>query len=173
LLSGAVILVTAGAMTAGGLIVFLTYLSRFFKPVQDLAKMTNSIAQTSVATERIRAILETDEIIRERPDIVFDHVAFRYDADAPVLRDVSFRIEPGQFVGIVGPTGSGKSTVVSLIPRFYDPTAGRVLIDGVDVRDYQLQHRRYSRKPSHEIAPCPAGRMRISGGARLAQCHRR
>jgi subfamily B ATP-binding cassette protein MsbA len=70
---------------------------------------------------------------------MFDHVGFRYDSDAPVLRDVSFRIEPGEFVGIVGPTGSGKSTVISLIPRFYDPTAGRVLIDGVDIRDYQLQ----------------------------------
>jgi ABC-type multidrug transport system fused ATPase/permease subunit len=141
-------LVTAGAMTAGGLIVFLTYLSRFFKPVQDLAKMTNSIAQTSVATERIRAILDTDDVIQERPDaraagalrgdIVFDHVAFRYEADAPVLRDVSFQVAPGEFVGVVGPTGSGKSTVVSLIPRFYDATGGRVLIDGVDVRDYQL-----------------------------------
>jgi subfamily B ATP-binding cassette protein MsbA len=141
-------LVTAGAMTAGGLIVFLTYLNRFFKPVQDLAKMTNSIAQASVATERIRAILETDEIIRELPnaldasslrgEIVFENVAFRYDADVPVLRDVSFQVEPGQFVGIVGATGSGKSTVASLIPRFYDATAGRVLIDGVDVRDYQL-----------------------------------
>ena len=140
--------VMAGAMTAGGLVVFLTYLGRFFKPVQDLAKMTNSIAQASVATERIRTILETDEIIRERPnarapgalrgEIVFENVAFRYEADAPVLRDVSFHVAPGQLVGIVGPTGSGKSTVASLIPRFYDATAGRVLIDGVDVRDYQL-----------------------------------
>jgi subfamily B ATP-binding cassette protein MsbA len=135
-------------MTAGSLIVFLTYLGRFFKPVQDLAKMTNSIAQASVATERIRAILETDEIIQERPnarnpsslrgEIEFENVAFRYEADAPVLRDVSFQVEPGQFVGIVGPTGSGKSTVASLIPRFYDATAGRVLIDGVDVRDFEL-----------------------------------
>jgi ABC-type multidrug transport system fused ATPase/permease subunit len=145
-------LVTAGAMTAGALFVFLSYLGRFFKPVQDLAKMTNSIAQTSVATERIQAILETDEIIQERPnarapgtlrgDIVFDHVAFHYERDAPVLRDVSFRVEPGQFVGIVGPTGSGKSTVASLIPRFYDVTGGRVLIDGVDTRDYQLHRLR-------------------------------
>ncbi len=141
-------LVTAGAMTAGGLIVFLTYLGRFFKPVQDLAKMTNSIAQTSVATERIRAILETDDVIREKPnarvpnrlrgEIVFDRVAFGYEADVPVLRDVSFHVKPGEFAGIVGPTGSGKSTIAALIPRFYDVTDGRVLIDGVDVRDYQL-----------------------------------
>jgi ABC-type multidrug transport system fused ATPase/permease subunit len=96
-----------------------------------------------------KAIMETDEIIHERPnariakflrgEIVFDHVAFRYDSDAPVLRDVSFRVEPGQFVGVVGPTGSGKSTIISLIPRFYDPTAGSVKIDGVDIRDYRLQ----------------------------------
>ena len=146
-------LVLAGAMTAGTLTVFLSYLARFFKPVQDLAKMTNSIAQTAVAAERIQAILEADDIIPERPnpripnslrgEIAFDRVAFRYDSGAPVLRDVSFRIEPGQFVGIVGPTGSGKSTIISLIPRFYDPTAGTVMIDGVDIRDYQLQGLRH------------------------------
>ena len=142
-------LILTGAMTAGVLTVFLSYLARFFKPVQDLAKMTNAIAQTAVAVERVQEILKTDEIIPERPnartpkflrgDIVFDRVAFGYDTKAPVLRDVSFRIEPGQFVGIVGPTGSGKSTIISLIPRFYDPTGGRILIDGVDVRDYRLQ----------------------------------
>jgi ABC-type multidrug transport system fused ATPase/permease subunit len=142
-------LVLSGVMTAGVLTVFLAYLARFFKPVQDLAKMTNSIAQTAVAVERVQAILETNEIIPERPsaripeslrcEIAFDHVSFGYDSDAPVLRDVSFRVEPGQFVGIVGPTGSGKSTIISLIPRFYDPTAGRVTMDGVDIRDYQLQ----------------------------------
>jgi subfamily B ATP-binding cassette protein MsbA len=142
-------LVLAGTMTAGLLTVFLAYLARFFKPVQDLAKMTNSIAQTAVATERIQAILETDDVIPERPNariprflrggIVFDHVAFSYDSAAPVLRDVSFRIEPGQFVGLVGPTGSGKSTIISLLPRFYDLTGGKITIDGVDIRDYQLQ----------------------------------
>jgi ABC-type multidrug transport system fused ATPase/permease subunit len=142
-------LVLAGAMTAGVLTVFLSYLARFFKPVQDLAKMTNSLAQTAVAADRIQAILATDEIIPERPnacipkalrgEITFDHVAFGYASEDPVLRDVSFRIEPGQFVGVVGPTGSGKSTVISLIPRFYDATGGRVMLDGVDVRDYKLQ----------------------------------
>jgi subfamily B ATP-binding cassette protein MsbA len=141
-------LVLSGVMTAGVLTVFLSYLTRFFKPVQELAKRTNAIAQTAVAVDRVQAILQTDEIIPERPnapvprsirgEIVFDHVAFRYDK-APVLRDVSFRIEPGQFVGIVGPTGSGKSTIISLIPRFYDPTSGSIRIDGVDVRDYQLR----------------------------------
>jgi len=141
-------LILKGAMTVGELTVFLSYLSKFFKPVQDLAKMTNAIAQAAVGVDRVRAILDTDTIIPERPnaiepqpfrgEITFDHVAFGYDPAAPVLRDVSFTIQPGQMVGIVGPTGGGKSTVVSLIPRFYDANSGSVKIDGVDVRDYKL-----------------------------------
>ena len=142
-------LILAGAMTAGALTVFLSYLTKFFKPVQDLATMTNSIAQTAVGVDRIRAILDADTVIPERPDaqepksltgeIVFDSVAFAYSPDVPVLKGVSFRIKPGEMVGVVGPTGGGKSTIVSLIPRFYDPTAGKIEIDGVDIRDYKLQ----------------------------------
>jgi len=138
-------LIVAGAMTIGALTVFLAYLTKFFKPVQDLAKMTNSIAQAAVALERINGILDTDKMVVERPDakelgkargeIVFENVGFSYDPAAPILRDVSFRIEPGQLVGVVGTTGGGKSTVVSLIPRFYDADKGRVLIDGSDVKD--------------------------------------
>jgi subfamily B ATP-binding cassette protein MsbA len=141
-------LVIAGAMTAGDLTVFLSYMSRFFKPVQDLAKMTNAVTQVAVAAERVQAILETDEVIPERPnprpaifplgEIGFQHVAFEYVAGSPVLTDVSFRISPGQFVGVVGPTGSGKSTIASLVPRFYDPTGGAITIDGVDIREFQL-----------------------------------
>jgi subfamily B ATP-binding cassette protein MsbA len=143
------VLVLAGAMTIGALTVFLTYLSKFFKPVQDLAKMGSTIAQTAVAIERVQALLETDNVIPERsgarePETVrggieFEHVAFAYDPKAPVLKDVHVSIVPGQFVGIVGPTGGGKSTVVSMIPRFYDPSGGRVLIDGVDLRDLTLK----------------------------------
>jgi ABC-type multidrug transport system fused ATPase/permease subunit len=142
-------LVLASAMTAGSLTVFLSYLSKFFKPVQDLAKMSGTIAQAAVGVERVRGILDIDMSIPERPDarepgrlqgaIEFDRVAFAYDDGNPVLKDLSFSIAAGQFVGIVGTTGSGKSTVVSLIPRFYDPSGGRILIDGVDVRDYKLQ----------------------------------
>ncbi|HME31361.1 MAG TPA: ABC transporter ATP-binding protein [Terriglobales bacterium] len=142
-------LILAGAMTVGALTVYLSYLSKFFKPVKDLATTTNAIAQAAVGVDRIRAILDTDTIIPEKADaiearfikgdIVFDHVAFGYSVDAKVLGDVSFHIKPGQLVGIVGPTGSGKSTVVSLIPRFYDPSAGTVMIDGRDVRDYKLR----------------------------------
>jgi ABC-type multidrug transport system fused ATPase/permease subunit len=141
-------LIVAGTMTAGALTVYLAYLSKFFKPVKDLASMTSAIAQTTVALERIQTILSADDIIQERADatdpgrlkgaITFDHVAFGYGDDIPVLRNVSFSIEPGQVVGIVGPTGSGKSTVLSLVPRFYNPTSGRVLIDGKDISTYKL-----------------------------------
>jgi ABC-type multidrug transport system fused ATPase/permease subunit len=142
------LLILRGGMTAGELTVFLSYLASFFKPVKDLASMNNSIAQTAVAVERIRTILDADAVLPEKPDaneqtikgeIDFDHVAFAYDASCPVLRDVSFSVKPGQMVGVVGPTGGGKSTIMSLIPRFYDPSAGAVLVDGVDVRDYRLQ----------------------------------
>jgi ABC-type multidrug transport system fused ATPase/permease subunit len=151
-------LIVAGTMTIGSLTVFLAYLARFFKPVEDLAKMTNAVAQTTVALERIQSILDIQMSTQERPEarepeaftgaIAFEHVAFSYDAEArvapvaavaTVLRDVTFSIAPGQFVGVVGATGSGKSTIVSLIPRFYDPTAGRILIDGTDTREYTLR----------------------------------
>jgi ABC-type multidrug transport system fused ATPase/permease subunit len=141
-------LILAGTMTVGSLTVFLAYLAKFFKPVQQLGKMTNAVAQTSVGLERIGSILDIDMRVPERPDarapeafkgaVEFQHVAFSYNPEVPVLKDVNFRIDPGQFVGIVGMTGSGKSTIVSLIPRFYDPTGGRILIDGTDIRDYTL-----------------------------------
>src|SRR5271154_3876325 len=141
-------LIFAGAMTAGGLTVFLSYLNKFFKPVQDLATMTNTIAQAAVGVDRIRAILEADTVIPQRPEardplalkgeIEFQNVAFAYNDEAKVLTDVSFNVKAGQMVGVVGPTGCGKSTIVSLIPRFYDPTSGSVKIDGVDLRDYKF-----------------------------------
>ena len=142
-------LILAGVMTVGALTVYLSYLNKFFKPVKDLATTTNAIAQAAVGVDRIRAILDTDTIIPEKSDAIdappvrgeieFEHVAFAYDVANPVLQDVSFKIKSGQLVGIVGPTGSGKSTVVSLLPRFYDPVKGTVRIDGHDVRDFKLQ----------------------------------
>ena len=146
------ILILAGTMTVGELTVYLAYLARFFKPVKDLATTTNAVAQVTVGVERVRTILDADLIIPDDPnglepetlngEIEFDHIAFGYDPAHPVLTDLSLRIKPGQFVGIVGPTGSGKSTFVSLIPRFYDVQAGKVHIDGHDVRTYKLKHLR-------------------------------
>ena len=145
-------LILRDAMTIGALTVFLSYLTKFFKPVQDLAKMTNVIAQAAVGMERVQTILNADTIVPQKPnartpgkfkgEIVFEHVAFAYDPESPVLRDISLTIKPGQRVGICGPTGGGKSTVLSLIPRYYDPNSGRVLIDGCNVADYNLDQLR-------------------------------
>lgn len=141
-------LVMNGLMTVGGLTVFLWYMGRFFSPVQDLAKMTSTIAQTSVALERIQAILETNAITPEklnaicpkqfRGEIVFENVCFAYNAESPVIKDFNLKINCGQRIGICGPTGSGKSTIVGLIARFYDPTSGHIFIDGKDITDFTL-----------------------------------
>jgi ABC-type multidrug transport system fused ATPase/permease subunit len=143
------LLILAGTMTVGALTVFLAYLAKFFQPVRDLAQMTNTLAQVSVGFERVQEISNADKVIPEHPaatdpppfrgEITFEHVTFGYDPAVPVLRDIRFTVSPGQMVGIVGPTGSGKSTVVSLIPRFRDPDAGRITIDGVDICDYKLR----------------------------------
>jgi ABC-type multidrug transport system fused ATPase/permease subunit len=142
------LLILAGTMTAGALTVFLAYLAKFFQPVRDLAQMTNTLAQVSVAFQRVTAVCDADQTIPERPapqdpprfrgEVTFENVEFGYDPTVPVLRDITFTIGPGEMVGIVGPTGSGKSTVVSLIPRFRDPDAGRITIDGVDITDFKL-----------------------------------
>ncbi|MCV7065489.1 ABC transporter ATP-binding protein [Mycolicibacterium farcinogenes] len=145
-------LILAGAMTAGTLTVFISYLASFFKPVQDLAKLTNTIAMASVGVDRVNALLTAKTSVQEKADAIdaprikgaisFERVAFSYDSETPVLRDVTFEVQPGQLVGVVGHTGSGKSSLVSLIPRFYDPSVGTVRVDGVDLRDYKLHELR-------------------------------
>jgi ABC-type multidrug transport system fused ATPase/permease subunit len=146
------LLILSGAMTVGALTVFLAYLAKFFQPVRDIAQMTNSIAQVSVAFERVVELSDNDNVIPEhasptdpppfRGEITFNNVAFSYDPEVPVLRDITFSIRPGQMVGIVGPTGSGKSTIASLIARFRDPDAGSIAIDGVDICEYTLRQLR-------------------------------
>jgi ABC-type multidrug transport system fused ATPase/permease subunit len=138
-------------MTLGSLTVFIWYMNKFFSPVQDLAKMTSTIAQATVALERIQAILDTEPIItfsegrdpgKLRGDIVFDNVSFSYNPESLILNKVNIRILCGQRVGICGPTGGGKSTIASLIARFYDPTGGRVLINGSDIKEFRLDNLR-------------------------------
>ena len=141
-------LVLNGVMTVGALTVFLWYMNKFFSPVQDLAKMTSTIAQATVALERIQAILDTDTIIKQKSgavdpgnlsgNIVFNKVSFAYVEGTPVLNDISFSITSGQRVGICGPTGCGKSTVISLVARFYDASGGQILIDDKDITDFNL-----------------------------------
>jgi subfamily B ATP-binding cassette protein MsbA len=123
-------------------------MARFFQPVRSLSQMTNTIAQVSVGFQRVVAVCDADVVIPERPmpidpqpfagEITFENVSFGYDSATPVLCDISFTIGRGETVGIVGPTGSGKSTLVSLIPRFRNVDSGRITIDGVDISDYAL-----------------------------------
>ncbi|HEX4372396.1 MAG TPA: ABC transporter ATP-binding protein [Puia sp.] len=141
-------LVLTKVMTVGALTVFLWYMNKFFSPIQDLAKMATAVAQATVALERIQAILDTDSMIPQKPNaidpgklngnIIFEKVCFAYEKESPILLNADLKIENGQRIGICGPTGSGKSTIVSLIARFYDPTGGRILIDDIDISDYVL-----------------------------------
>jgi ATP-binding cassette subfamily B protein len=141
-------LALAGELSAGVLIVFLLYLGKMYKPMRDLSKMTDTVSKAVVGYERIQEVLDIESRVRDAPgaraapkvkgNISFDQVSFSYD-DTHVLKDVSFTIEAGQVAAIVGPSGTGKTTLVSLIPRFYDPVAGSVSIDGVDLRRYRLK----------------------------------
>jgi subfamily B ATP-binding cassette protein MsbA len=120
-----------------------------YKPMRDLSKMTDTLSKTAVGFERIKEVLETERDVKNLPGarrapalkgrIEFNHVFFGYSEDHLILRDMSLQIEPGQVAAFVGPTGAGKSTVVSLVARFYDPLAGQVRIDGRDVRGYKLK----------------------------------
>jgi subfamily B ATP-binding cassette protein MsbA len=128
------------------LIVFLSYLNKMYKPMQDLSKMSDQYSKAAVGYERIREVLETDSTVRDSPgattapefrgEIEFDRVTLRYNGGPPALRGVNCRIHTGQVTAIVGPTGAGKTSLISLVPRFYDPVDGAVRIDGHDVREY-------------------------------------
>ena len=138
-------LVFAGSLSVGVLTAFLIYVQQFFRPIQ-LASQVYTQAQAAVAgAERIYNILDEEPEPADPPNarklgpargrISFEHVTFAYDPGRPVLHDVDFVVEPGQTVALVGPTGAGKTTIASLIPRFYDATEGTVRIDGRDVRE--------------------------------------
>jgi ATP-binding cassette subfamily B protein len=141
-------LALGGEISAGVLVVFLLYLGKMYKPMRDLSKMSDTVSRALVGYERIQEVLEIDSRIRDLPgarrapkfkgQIEFKNVCFGYGAGDVVLKDVSFRVEAGQVVAIVGPSGTGKTTIASLIPRFYDPRSGQVAIDGKDVRSYSL-----------------------------------
>jgi subfamily B ATP-binding cassette protein MsbA len=141
-------LVLSGRLTSGGLLVFVIYLGKMYKPMRDLSKMTDTVSKAAVAFERIRELLDVESQVRDLPGarpaprfagaIDFHHVTFGYLPGHPVLNDLSLSIPAGASAAIVGPTGGGKSTLLGLIPRFYDVDAGEVRIDGQDVRRYTL-----------------------------------
>ncbi len=140
-------MVTAGAMGLGVLTTFILFAQRLFDPLRQLAERFTQIQGGLTAVERIGELLEQPLEIQDRPhavapaarsspgEVVFDNVSFHYRPDEPILQNLSFRIAPGEHVAIVGPTGSGKSTVIRLLCRLYEPQAGRITLDGVDIRD--------------------------------------
>jgi ATP-binding cassette, subfamily B, multidrug efflux pump len=144
--------VMAGALTLGSLVASLQYSSRFFRPISDMSEKFNVLQGAMASSERIFALLDTPVEIRSGgPEgliknlsgprvglIAFENVTFSYIQGEPVLRNVSFEVEPGQRVAIVGATGSGKTTIVSLLLRFYDVQEGRITIGGVDIREMDL-----------------------------------
>src|SRR5882724_9939105 len=140
-------LVLKGALTPGELLVFLLYLGKMYKPMRELSKMTDTISKAQVGWERIREVLENEMQVRDLPGaktaprfkgkIEFDHVQFAYNGNQRVLDDVNLRIEPGQLVALVGPTGAGKTTIVSLLPRFYEISSGQIRIDYTDIRRFK------------------------------------
>ena len=142
-------LIRANELSTGVLIVFLLYLKMTYKPIKDLSKMANTLSKASVGWERIQEVMGTESAIRDLPGarvapafqgaIAFDGVTFGYDDRHPVLTNVSLRIEAGQVAAIVGPSGMGKTTIASLLPRFFDPTSGTISIDGTDIRRYTLK----------------------------------
>jgi ATP-binding cassette subfamily B protein len=154
LIAMAIMLLIGGRMvlrhelTIGELTAFVLYINAFFQPVQQLVQLYTQYQQARAAVGKIRGLLTTQPSVRQSPsaielppvrgEIVFDDVSFGYLPTVPVLADVSLRIAPGETVACVGPTGAGKSTMAKLVTRFYDPTAGRVLIDGHDLRDVTL-----------------------------------
>jgi ATP-binding cassette, subfamily B, bacterial len=142
-------LVLTGGLTSGELLVFLLYLGKMYKPMRELSKMTDTMSKASVGWERIREVLENEMQVRDLPrarrasrfkgKIEFDHVRFSYGPDQPVFSDLSFKIKPGQLAALVGPTGAGKTTIVSLLPRFYDISSGEIRIDNKDIRGFKIR----------------------------------
>jgi ATP-binding cassette, subfamily B, bacterial len=140
--------VQSGILTLGELLLVMSYLTQFYAPLKTMARKAGKLQSHLASAERAFALLdqppevpepaEGRPLVRAAGAIEFSSVRFAYDGGPPVLRDVSFRLEPGSRVGIAGRTGAGKTTMIGLLARFYDPDEGRITLDGVDLRDYRL-----------------------------------
>ncbi|MCJ7696258.1 MAG: ABC transporter ATP-binding protein/permease [Anaerolineaceae bacterium] len=141
--------VQSGDITIGGIQAFISYIMFILWPIQDLARVFADMQNAIASAERIFSLAETEPSVKNRHttldidsisgDIVFDHVDFYYEKDDPVIKDLSFSVEQGQSIALVGPTGGGKSTIVNLLCRFYEPTSGTIKIAGVDYHELKMQ----------------------------------
>ena len=139
-------MVLDGTLSSGSLVVFILYLGKMYRPMQELSKMTDAYSKAAVGYDRIREVLEMESDVKDLPgarpaprfkgQIEFDNVTFGYEAERPIFQGLSLRVEPGQVAALVGPTGAGKSSVFSLLSRFYDPLSGTVKIDGRDIKTF-------------------------------------
>jgi ATP-binding cassette subfamily B protein len=140
--------VIAGNLTIGGVVQFIMYLGMLAMPIRALGMVTNMYSRSMSAGERILEILDTKSQVRDKPDalvldklkgqVSFEDVSFSYAENAPALHSINFSVQPGQLVALVGASGSGKSTIINLILRFYDVSGGRITMDGIDIRDISL-----------------------------------
>ena len=140
--------VQSGALTVGDLVLVMAYLQQLYDPLQTISKKAGTMQSSLASAERVFSLLDEAPDLIEAADarplkratgaIAFHDVSFAYDTAHPVLREVSFKLEPGTSVGIAGATGAGKTTLVSLLTRFYDPSSGTILLDGLDLREYRI-----------------------------------
>lgn len=141
--------VQIGAMTIGGIQAFVSYITFIMWPIQDIARVYAQTQNAVASAERIFNLVDTEPGIKNRPNTVdvesisgtirFDHVHFAYEEDDPVIRDLSFEVQQGEMVALVGPTGGGKTTIVNLLCRFYEPTKGAIYLNGINYEDIKLQ----------------------------------
>ncbi len=146
--------ILAGGLTLGVLVAFIQYSERFWRPISDLSEKFNVLQAAMAASERIFGLLDTPALVTSPKDaarpkavlgrVSFESVWFAYTPDTPVLRDIDFAVEPGRSVALVGATGAGKSSIISLLMRFYDVQQGKVALDGKDVREWDLESLRSS-----------------------------
>ncbi len=142
-------LVRTGILTVGTVYAFINYVNQFYMPIRDLAQVYNTWQSATVSIDRIFEVLETEPEVQDAPGayelppidgrVVFDDVTFGYYPERPILHDINLIAEPGQTIALVGPTGAGKSSIINLLSRFYDPQEGSITIDGHDLRDVKLK----------------------------------